>query len=174
MGIVWSLFYRDLNVACIGLDGAGKTTILYRMAMGMYSPTMPTAGFNMEQLSVGGVTLKTWDLAGQSTSREYWVHHLKSMDAIIYVVDSQDLVRLHTSRDELHRVLNHPDIQLNGAPLLVFLNKCDAQIVTKEKLIEVFEINEWVSEDREVSVCECVAKTGRNVDVGFNWLAEQL
>ena len=174
MGIVWSLFYRDVNVACIGLDGAGKTTILYRMAMGVYTPTMPTAAFNIESLSVAGLTLTTWDLAGQSNLRDKWVHYIKAMDAIVYVVDAQDIVRLEKSRDELHRVLSHPDIQLNGAPLLIFLNKCDVQLVTKEHLKKVFEINEWVSDDREVSVCECVAKTGKNVDIGFNWLTEKI
>jgi small GTP-binding protein len=174
MGIFWSFFYRDINIACIGLDGAGKTSILYRMSMGAYARTMPTVGFNMEELSVAGVTFKTWDLGGQTTLREYWIHYLKAMDAIVYVVDSQDEERLETSRKELHRVLTHPDIQLQRAPLLVFLNKCDNQLISKEKLKEVFEIDGWVSEEREVTVCECVATTGKNVNIGFRWLAGQL
>jgi len=128
----------------------------------------------MEELKFNGIRLQTWDLAGQSKLREYWIHYMKEMDGIVYVVDAQDVARLLTSRDELHRVLRHPDVHINRAPLLIFLNKCDAQLVTKERLKEVFEINGWVSEDRNVSVCECVAKTGKNVEVGFNWLASQL
>jgi len=174
MGVVWSLFYRDLNIACIGLDGAGKTTILYRMSMGVYARTMPTVAFNVEQLTVSGLTFKTWDLGGQTSLRQHWKHYLTSMDAIVYVVDSQDEDRLYTSRDELFRVLNNPDVQMQAAPLLIFLNKCDDQLITKETLKEVFEIDAWVSEERAVTVCECVGKTGKNVDVGFRWLAENL
>jgi small GTP-binding protein len=173
MGVLYSLFFRDLNVCFLGLDNAGKTTILYHVALGMHATTMPTIGFNVETIRAGGLTFKTWDLAGQTNARQFWNHHLQTMDGVVYVVDSQDRQRLELARDELYRVLDDPRMRESAAPLLVFLNKIDQQQVTKEELHRVFDID-GLREDRQVSVCECCAKTGTNVNMGMRWLASEL
>ena len=37
---------KELRILILGLDGAGKTTILYRLQVGEVVTTIPTIGFN--------------------------------------------------------------------------------------------------------------------------------
>ena len=77
MGILFSWLQqsfaqRTANVICIGLDGVGKTTILYHMLGEGDASSKPTIGFNVERIQVGRMCLQTWDLGGQTTLRRFW------------------------------------------------------------------------------------------------------
>lgn len=84
-----------------GLDGAGKTTILYRLQVGEVVTTIPTIGFNVEQVTYKNLKFQVWDLGGQTSIRPYWRCYYSNTDAIIYVVDSADRDRIGISKDEL-------------------------------------------------------------------------
>lgn len=91
----------ELRSISLGLDGAGKTTILYRLQVGEVVTTIPTIGFNVEQVTYKNLKFQVWDLGGQTSIRPYWRCYYSNTDAIIYVVDSADRDRIGISKDEL-------------------------------------------------------------------------
>uniref|UniRef100_A0A8C4PZM5 ADP-ribosylation factor-like protein 11 n=1 Tax=Eptatretus burgeri TaxID=7764 RepID=A0A8C4PZM5_EPTBU len=118
-------FVRPLHVVILGLDSAGKTTVLYRLKLGEFVNTVPTIGFNMERLRSGvhGSAFRFWDVGGQERLRPLWRSYARGADAIVYVVDSADSERLEEARTELQRAVRAPESQ--GVPLLVVANKQD-------------------------------------------------
>ncbi|XP_029118597.1 ADP-ribosylation factor 1 isoform X1 [Elaeis guineensis] len=127
MGILFtrmlsSLFgNREARILVLGLDNAGKTTILYRLQMGEVVSTIPTIGFNVETVQYNNIKLQVWDLGGQTSIRPYWRCYFPNTQAIIYVVDSSDTDRLVTAKDEFHAILEEEE--LKGAVVLVYANK---------------------------------------------------
>jgi len=107
----------------VGLDAAGKTTILYKLMLGEVVTAIPTIGFNVEAIQYKNIKFTMWDVGGQDTIRPLWVHYYQNTDAIIYVVDSHDRdpERIRDARDELHKLMNEDE--LKNASLLVFANK---------------------------------------------------
>ncbi|PAA77791.1 hypothetical protein BOX15_Mlig013145g1 [Macrostomum lignano] len=123
MGIGSSSEARS-RVIMIGLDSAGKTTLLYKLKSGEVSTSIPTIGFNVETLSLSRSTqLVSWDVGGRCSLRPLWRHYFKDAQGLIFVVDSSDRDRMHEAADELARLLEHDE--LAGCPLLVLANKKD-------------------------------------------------
>lgn len=60
---------REMRILILGLDGAGKTTILYRLQVGEVVTTIPTIGFNVEQVTYKNLKFQVWDLGGQTSIR---------------------------------------------------------------------------------------------------------
>jgi ADP-ribosylation factor-like protein 1 len=63
---------KEVRILILGLDGAGKTTILYRLQIGEVVTTIPTIGFNVETLAYKNIKFQVWDLGGQTSIRPYW------------------------------------------------------------------------------------------------------
>merc|ERR1712137_982191 len=114
---------RELRILILGLDGAGKTTILYRLQVGEVVTTIPTIGFNVETVTYKNLKFQVWDLGGQTSIRPYWRCYYANTNAIIYVVDSADADRIGLTKDELVSMLEEDE--LKNACLLVFANKQD-------------------------------------------------
>merc|ERR1711881_449690 len=86
-------YFKDApaRVILIGLDAAGKTTLLYKLKLNEVVTTIPTIGFNVETVTpVKGLTLTMWDLGGQEKIRALWKYYVENIDAIIFMVDSAD------------------------------------------------------------------------------------
>lgn len=119
-----------VNILIVGLDNSGKTTIIEKMKMtggkknaaGIQEVT-PTVGFNVDEFSKGSLSFTVFDMSGAGRYRSLWEQHYKDAKAIIYVVDSNDKLRLCVSKDELDTMLNSKD--LAGKPFLFFANKMD-------------------------------------------------
>jgi len=102
MGIFFSRLFQQLfgskevRILILGLDNAGKTTILYRLQNDddAVVQTIPTIGFNVEVLQYKNIKFQVWDLGGQTSIRPYWRCYYPNTDAIIFVVDSCDNERL--------------------------------------------------------------------------------
>ena len=117
---------EDHHVVMVGLDSAGKSTVLYRLKFDQYVNTVPTIGFNCERVrgSIGrsrGLTFLIWDVGGQEKVRPLWKSYTRATDAVIFVVDSTDFERLEEAKLELHRIMRCPDNV--GVPLVVIANK---------------------------------------------------
>ena len=112
------------RILMLGLDGARKTTALYKVKVGEVVTTIPTIGFNVETVVYKHINFTVWDVGGNTRSpRPLWKHYFQDTDALIYVVDGQDRGRFAMAREELDAVLE--DDQLQNASLLVFSNKTD-------------------------------------------------
>ncbi|KAK8527815.1 hypothetical protein V6N12_055014 [Hibiscus sabdariffa] len=111
-----SLFFKqEMELSLIGLQNAGKTSLVNVIATGGYSEDMiPTVGFNMRKVTKGNVTIKLWDLGGQPRFRSMWERYCRAVSAIVYVVDAADSDNLSVSRRELHDLLRKFD-RANGA-----------------------------------------------------------
>ncbi|XP_071485765.1 ADP-ribosylation factor 1-like 2 [Diadema antillarum] len=116
---------RESRILMLGLDAAGKTTILYRVKFNEAVTTIPTIGFNVETVTpVPNVTLCVWDVGGQQKVRALWQHYFCETHGLVFVVDSADKARLWEARDELMRALTNP-YMTPGIPVVVLANKQD-------------------------------------------------
>ena len=94
------------------------------IASGQFNEDMiPTVGFNMRKITKGNVTIKLWDIGGQPRFRSMWERYCRGVNAIVYMVDAADPDKIEASRNELHNLLDRP--QLAGIPILVLGNKRD-------------------------------------------------
>ena len=105
----------------LGLDNAGKTTILKSLSREEIQHVMPTQGFNVKTLSVNNLKFNVWDLGGQKAIRQHWKNYYDKLDCLIYVIDSSDRIRMEECADELQALLEED--KLVGVPLLIFANK---------------------------------------------------
>ncbi|CAN7012858.1 unnamed protein product [Brassica oleracea var. botrytis] len=114
---------KEMRILMVGLDAAGKTTILYKLKLGEIVTTIPTIGFNVETVEYKNISFTVWDVGGQDKIRPLWRHYFQNTQGLIFVVDSNDRDRVVEARDELHRMLNEDE--LRDAVLLAFANKQD-------------------------------------------------
>lgn len=82
---------KESRIVLIGLDGAGKTTILYKLKLDEVVSSVPTIGFNVEKFKYKNVEFNIWDIGGQTKIRNLWRFYFDNTDAIIYVVDISDM-----------------------------------------------------------------------------------
>ncbi|KNG77331.1 ADP-ribosylation factor protein [Plasmodium falciparum IGH-CR14] len=135
MGLIFSSIFsrlfsnKEVRILILGLDNAGKTTILNRLQLGEVIQTIPTIGFNVETVNYKNLKLQVWDLGGQSSIRPYWRCYYKNTNAIIYVIDSSDSERLNSTKYEINMILK--EIDLEGVLLVIFANKQDIQNALK-------------------------------------------
>ena len=115
---------RRARILMLGLDAAGKTTIVYKIKLNETVNTIPTIGFNVEEVSpVKNVSFTVWDVGGQDKIRPLWRHYYQGTEGLIYVVDSADPERFHEAREELFGILDSPEMA--GVPVVVIANKQD-------------------------------------------------
>jgi len=161
---------KECRVLLLGLDNAGKTTLLKYIAN--EEPTVtPTQGFNIKSVQSGGLKMNVWDIGGQQKIRPYWRNYFQDTDVLIYVVDSNDTRRLEESATEFSDVLFED--KLKNVPVLVFANKQDltgsaksSQVATTLELVTI--------KDREWTIQPCSALTGEGVQEGMEWVMKRV
>lgn len=173
MGGTLSLFQRllwskkEIRILILGLDNAGKTTLLYRLKIGQVVTTIPTVGFNVESVTYQNLHFNVWDLGGQTSIRPYWRCYYGGTAAVVFVVDSTDVERMGQVKEELHGMLGEEE--LRDAGLLVFANKQDAPGARGAgEISEVLGLGGL--KDRNWSIMACSAVTGKGVNEGMDWL----
>lgn len=163
-------FYKPTNIIILGLDNAGKTQILYCMKLDKpITNTIPTLGFNLEEISYKHLTFKAWDLGGQTRFRQMWHHYYEDTDAVIFVVDSQDRERFKEAKIELEALLNQE--KLRDVPFLIFANKQDLpQAAEITELKKVFQLHRWTWR-QNLHIVACNALENHRIKKGLDWLA---
>ncbi|XP_061688103.1 ADP-ribosylation factor-like 8Bb isoform X1 [Syngnathoides biaculeatus] len=166
-----SLFWKEeMELTLVGLQYSGKTTFVNVIASGNFSEDMiPTVGFNMRKVTKGNVTIKIWDIGGQPRFRSMWERYCRGVNAIVYMVDAADQDKVEASRNELHNLLDKP--QLQGIPVLVLGNKRDlANALDEKQLIE--KMNLSAIQDREICCYSVSCKEKDNIDITLQWLIQ--
>ena len=125
---------QESKILMLGLDGAGKTSVLYKLKLNEYLQSVPTIGFNCEKVKYKNLEMLMWDIGGQTHIRKLWFHYFDSTDAIIFIVDSADEERIGLAKQELDALMEAED--LNNASLLVFANKMDISRMGVPKIAE--------------------------------------
>lgn len=177
MGILFSTIFdsfsrsRETRILMLGLDAAGKTTILYKFKLGEHITTIPTIGFNVEHIEYNKLDLTIWDVGGQETIRKLWRHYYHGTDGLIFVVDSSDTSRLDEARDELQNLLEQDE--LRDAVVLVYANKQDLPYAVNPRELSVkLGLNSITN--RPWQVQGTCATTGDGLYEGLNWLSSAL
>ena len=115
---------RHAKILMLGLDAAGKTTVLYKLKLNEVVSTIPTIGFNVETVKPGkNVSFTVWDVGGQDKIRPLWRHYFTGTEGLVFVVDSADKTRFSEARDELNWILESEE--MTGVPLVIMANKQD-------------------------------------------------
>lgn len=163
------------EIAIVGLDNAGKTTILYRMKEGALINTIPTIGFNVEILKVGTTTFNAWDIGGQDNIRPLWESYIDMASGIVYVVDIIDQHRRPLAADELLKVTKaYPE-----KPVLVLANKADDVSESyEEQTNDLRQLLGWGQDNKQYSI-HCVSALNAGPDgqpemrllKAFEWIA---
>ena len=177
MGIVFTKLFSSLfgnkeaRILVLGLDNAGKTTILYRLQMGEVVSTIPTIGFNVETVQYNNIKFQVWDLGGQTSIRPYWRCYFPNTQAIIYVVDSSDVDRLVIAKEEFHAILEEEE--LKGAVVLIFANKQDLPGALDDAAVtEALELHKI--KNRQWAIFKTSAIKGEGLFEGLDWLSNTL
>ena len=115
---------RHAKILLLGLDNAGKTTVLYKYKMNELVTTIPTIGFNVETVHLGkNVSFTVWDVGGQDKIRVLWKHYFVGCEGLVYVIDSADRTRFAEAKNELDWILGSDE--MSGVPLVLLANKQD-------------------------------------------------
>ncbi|KAM3726169.1 ADP-ribosylation factor [Dirofilaria immitis] len=155
----------------VGLDAAGKTTILYKLKLGEIVTTIPTIGFNVETVEYKNISFTVWDVGGQDKIRPLWRHYFQNTQGLIFVVDSNDRERIEESRAELHKMLSEDE--LRDATLLVFANKQDLpNAMSAAELTDKLGLHNLRS--RQWYIQATCATQGHGLYEGLDWLSNQL
>lgn len=158
---------KEVRILMLGLDGAGKTIILYQLKMGETVKTIPTIGFNVETIDYKNFNFTIWDAGGQDKIRPLWKHYYQNTDGLIFVVDSNDRDRIEEAAKELKNLLAEED--LKGCPVLVLANKQDingalAPGEVCDKLgMGKFKERTWIVQGTS-------ATTGQGLKEGLDWM----
>ncbi len=160
---------KPTKILLLGLDGAGKTTVVYQLKLNEYLSTVPTIGFNVETIEYKNLKMTIWDVGGQKKIRDLWRHYYENTDALIFIVDSCDEDRLELASEELHAVLS--DETLRDIPVLVFANKQDISKLKPSDIVNKFDMYKMRRSWKVQGAC---ATVGEGLYEGLDWVAQEI
>ncbi|KAL4445583.1 hypothetical protein ABPG74_006134 [Tetrahymena malaccensis] len=176
------LYKKNGKILFLGLDNAGKTTLLRRLKDGRLVQHDPTLGSHTEELVLGNVRFKAFDLGGHEAVRKTWKNYFASIDGIVYLVDSSDRARFEESRIEFNKIIQTKELE--KVPIVILGNKIDIQGAASEdelrinfglantSQIGIEKINEIDGRPIELFMCSVSKKMG--YAEGFQWLSKFL
>ncbi|CUI14431.1 ADP-ribosylation factor, putative [Bodo saltans] len=167
-----SLFGKqDVRILMVGLDAAGKTTILYKLKLGEIVTTIPTIGFNVETVEYKNLKFTMWDVGGQDKLRPLWRHYFQNTNGVIFVVDSNDRDRVGQAKQELEKMLSEDE--LRNAVLLVFANKQDLpNAMSTTEVTEKLGLHSL--RQRNWFIQGCCATTAQGLYEGLDWMSANI
>lgn len=162
----------EQKITIVGLDSAGKTTILYQLHKGVHIDTEPTLGFNVEVVEHNKVRMTMWDLGGQAKIRSCWKKYFLQANAVIFVIDSADATRFDEAKKELSDMLQNMD--LRDIPLLVYANKQDSPLAKNpSEIAGILGLN-GIDAKRVKHIQSANGNTGEGLKEGLDWLTNEL
>ena len=161
----------DFRILMVGLDAAGKTTILYKLKLNEVQETIPTIGFNVETVEYKNLKFNVWDVGGQSKIRPLWKHYFPSTEGVIFVVDSCDSERFDEARKELANMVADTTLKEKAVCVLVLANKQDMPNAVKpEEVGKALHVSDFPV----AHIQGCSAITGKGLDEGLSWWAQKM
>ncbi|CAH8479352.1 unnamed protein product [Schistosoma turkestanicum] len=172
---IFGFFKNEVKVLVIGLDNSGKSTILNKLQLKetQKSLIVPTIGYSVEKIIVGQTVFLCFDMSGSGAYRNLWEKFYKDCEAIIYVVDSSDELRLIVAEDEFQQLLKHPDICSRRIPILLFANKMDLpNSVAVKEIVKILGLENLRNKSWRIFASN--ALNGEGLNEGLVWLFKQL
>eukprot|EP00934_Nitzschia_sp_Nitz4_P008191 Nitzschia sp. Nitz4//scaffold120_size68122//19624//20258//NITZ4_006042-RA/size68122-protein2genome-gene-0.60-mRNA-1//-1//CDS//3329534272//8181//frame0 len=164
---------KEIRLLVLGLDNAGKTTIVKKLCAQPIDEVEPTLGFQIQTLQYKEYSLNIWDIGGQSSIRAYWRNYFEKTDGLIWVIDSCDASRFDLVRKELESLLQQE--RLAGATLLILANKQDIDgSVSSDAIVAALDLNNLQYHNRHWSIRPCSGVTGDGLRDGIDWLVDDI
>ncbi|EOD49561.1 putative adp-ribosylation factor family protein [Neofusicoccum parvum UCRNP2] len=142
---------KEMRILMLGLDNAGKTTIVKKIMDEDVHSVSPTLGFIIKTIEYEGYKLNIWDVGGQKTLRTYWKNYFEKTDTLIWVVDSTDRQRIDDCRRELKGLLQE-------------------EARTRTTLGAGLELDSITT--HKWAIMACSAMTGLNLEEGLRWVIQ--
>ncbi|XP_074599153.1 ADP-ribosylation factor-like protein 6 [Brevipalpus obovatus] len=167
---------KDVNILVVGLDNSGKTTILnhFKSEEEKSPEIVATIGFNVDKFRMNHLNFTAFDMSGQGRYRNLWEHYFKGINAIVFVIDSSDSLRLVVAKEELDLMLKHEEISTKPhLPILFFSNKMDLKdSLSSLQISQALGLN--LLKERSWHIQASNAITGQGLHEGIQWLTDQL
>eukprot|EP01104_Vermistella_antarctica_P004304 TRINITY_DN14780_c0_g1_i1.p1 TRINITY_DN14780_c0_g1~~TRINITY_DN14780_c0_g1_i1.p1 ORF type:complete len:206 (-),score=47.54 TRINITY_DN14780_c0_g1_i1:346-915(-) len=174
------LYNKSAKLLFLGLDNAGKTTLLHMLKYGKLAVYSPTFHPNMEELSIGNVTFKAYDLGGHDQARKVWRDYYATVDGVVFLVDGANTERFEEAKQELMGLLSCEE--LSSVPFLVLGNKIDLPECASEDHIRqglalhhtTGKAGAALEDIRPIELFMCSVVKRQGFKEGFNWLSTYL
>ena len=159
------------EITIIGLDGAGKTTIVNRLLRSEFVPTTRTLGVNYRTVRYRQIEFNLVDLGGQQIYRNLlWHDSLDKASAIVFVLDSADIRVVEASEAFWDSIQRNEKV-----PVLFIANKIDLEGARAfDLIVQDLDLARAQRADRPVGLFRVSAKTGENFYDAFDWIADVL
>jgi len=170
------IFLKKGRLLVLGLDNAGKSTLLTVLLRNEVVPTAPTHQPVTDMIKVGHMKLRAVDMGGHEIARRMWVQYAHEADGIVYIVDAADRERFGEAALELHKLLASPTLPPNAA-VLVLANKVDLpHAAQQEELYYALGLDELAQSGstRPIGLYLCSIFERRGYMEGFDWLASHI
>eukprot|EP01133_Synstelium_polycarpum_P016152 gene16152-19219_t len=183
---------KEYKILMYGLDGVGKTTMLYKFTRGENVRTLHTNGYNVEVVEYKSADFICWDIGYEQAMVPVWHHYLQDTQAFIFIIDSSDRQRMRKVREELWRMVTDKNVAKivsnfkqsteqhnNRVKVLIYANKQDKHenqppmstldITLALSLFNLPKHIQW-----HVQGCSATSEEGDGLYEGLDWLSSQL
>ncbi|VDL98120.1 unnamed protein product [Schistocephalus solidus] len=178
------LYQKHGKLVFLGLDNAGKTTLLHRLKDDKMAQPVPTYHPTSEELCIAGMRFTTYDLGGHLQARRVWHNYIPAVDGIVFIVDASENERFMEAKTELDSLIM--DQQVANAPILILGNKIDKPTAVNEALLRNYlgldgqltgkgiVPRERIAGGRPIEIFMCSILKRQGYGEAFNWLAQYL
>lgn len=160
---------KDSRVLMVGLKGAGKTSLLQKMASRGAAAIASTIGFDVEGIQVGSMNITVWDIGSPNQKTwSLWRRHFEGVRGFVFVLDSCDDASMDLAKLELQKILKEKSMQ--KTPVVVLANKQDLYgAVCVDEVVRRLGLR-----NKKCMVQPTCAIDGSGISQGLDWLAAEM